>query len=138
MLIFGTSSSIRMSGAPPELECEYCRSVGTVDLHVQCEYFHVYWIPFFPVGKSGGSVCRHCKQALLQHELPARSREVLSKLKSETRRPFFHFFGVGLVAFLIVLAIVLPEDLDASSTTENTERLETIESHPNASDMNSP
>ncbi len=127
-----------MSGARPDLECEYCRSIGTLDLHVQCEYFHIYWIPFFPVGKSGGSVCRHCKQALLQHELPARSREVLLKLKSETRRPIFHFFGAAVVAFLIVLAIVLPENLDVSSSPKNTERLETLESQSDASDLNSP
>ena len=105
MLIYGTKATL----VAKETEFEKCTSCGTqnsVELHVFQKYAHVFWIPFFPVGKTGVSQCGHCKQVLKVKEMPDGLRGAYERLKAQSRTPVWTFSGLALVAILITVGVI--------------------------------
>ena len=75
-------------------------------MHVFQKYAHVFWIPFFPMGKTGVSQCDHCKQVLKLKEMPASLTASYDNLKSQTKTPIWMFSGLALVAVLITIGVI--------------------------------
>ena len=59
--IFGIRKS-RISTKVSQNNCGYCQSQNTLALIAYQNYFHVFWIPLFPLWKEVYSICTHCKQ----------------------------------------------------------------------------
>jgi hypothetical protein len=112
MIIYG--SKARMTAK--ELQVEKCTSCGTmnsVELNVFQKYAHVFWIPFVPIGKAGVSICHHCKQTLKVKEMPESLRDRYDDLRKRSKTPVWTFLGIGLVATLIIVAIISGKQDDA-------------------------
>jgi len=71
-------------------------------MNVYQRYAHVFWIPFFPIGKTGVSVCGNCKQVLKLNQMPPILKMNYDNVKTRTRTPIWAFSGV----FLIVLGVI--------------------------------
>jgi len=68
-----------------------CGTQNSIDMHVFQKYAHVFWTPFFPLGKTGVSQCDHCKQVLKLKEMPSSLTNVYENLKSQTKTPIWTF-----------------------------------------------
>jgi hypothetical protein len=100
MIIYGS----RATQLAKETQFEKCKSCGTtnsVDIYVIQKYAHVFWIPFFPIGKTGVSQCSHCKQGMRLKEMPDSLRSSYDVLKRQSKAPAWTFLGLGLLVLLI-------------------------------------
>lgn len=105
MIFYGT----RATSLGEENINETCPSCGTpnsVHMAVFQKYAHVYWIPFFPIGKTGASVCTHCKQSLELKQMPPAFKEKYERIKAHKSAPVWTFSGLGIIAVLIVIGII--------------------------------
>src|SRR5579859_6905406 len=105
MIIYG-SKATQLTREPISESCPHCQNSNTVDMYVFQRYAHVFWIPFVPVGKTGVSQCGHCKQTLKLRQMPASFRSAYSSLSQSAKTPYWTFVGLGIVALIIVMAIV--------------------------------
>lgn len=104
MIIYG----LRNGGAKvmPEggYPCTHCGQLSSVHFIYSQRYFHVFWIPVFPVGKAGASQCMHCKQVLTEKEMPVATKNDYHAAKSKTKTSVRYFTGLiafGLFALLL-------------------------------------
>ncbi|TPN88946.1 zinc-ribbon domain-containing protein [Aquimarina algicola] len=113
-IFFGTRASlIKSKQIQGNFECSYCQN-NTFNVSIYGRYFHVFWIPIFPLYKSTYLECTHCKKTYNLYETPENFREQLKK-DNETappKRPLWHSFG-GLVFLLIVTIIILSSTMNS-------------------------
>jgi zinc-ribbon family len=104
MIIYG-SRNIQLAKETLTDHCPNCGTQNSVELFVFQKYAHVFWIPFFPMGKTALSQCDHCKQVLKLKEMPALLKSSYEVLKTQTKTPAWTFAGIGIVAILISAGI---------------------------------
>ena len=73
----------------------------TTQLVVMQRYAHIFWIPFFPLGKTGATQCSHCKLVLKKKEFNASLKENYENIASQAKTPIWTFSGLIVVAALI-------------------------------------
>jgi hypothetical protein len=103
MIIFGSRAKLLASKSTLET-CNNCGTQQSVHLSIFQKYAHVFWIPFFPLGKTAVSECGHCKQALRTNEFPPSTKLSYDNLKRESKTPFWMFSGLALVAIFVVFS----------------------------------
>lgn len=104
MIIFGTRSGKLKSPQTRADDCTYCQTKESVWYYFFQRYIHIFWIPVIPIGKTGSSVCGHCKQTLSANEMPAIQKSEFLKFKQDLKTPF----GYKIVLILLVGLIALP------------------------------
>ncbi len=107
--------------------CPNCNSKGTLFLSVFRKHAQVFWIPLFPVWKTGLGQCSNCKHEFRIKELPENIKIEYENLKADSKGPLWQFTGLGLIVCIVAWASY------ASGETELRE-LEYIES-PLAGDV---
>ncbi len=100
MIIYGSRSK-KLAVEISSDKCQNCGTQNCIDLYVFQKYAHVFWIPFFPIGKTGISQCNHCKQVLKLEEMPATLSASYDNLKSQTNNPFWTFSGLTILAIAV-------------------------------------
>lgn len=93
-------------------KCPSCGTLNAIDMYVFQKYAHVFWIPFFPMSKTGVSQCNHCKQTLKVNEMPDHIRNAYENLKSQTKAPVWMFSGLAVVAALITIGVISDKNKD--------------------------
>lgn len=101
MIIFGTRRVLLKQSAADNLICPHCENKGTTSFGVYSKHFHLFWIPFIPIGKRGISGCSHCKKADYVEDMGSEAKEEYKYLKDQTTTPFWQFSGLILFVFLI-------------------------------------
>jgi hypothetical protein len=86
--------------------CPNCHTNNNVHISVYQRYGHVFWIPFFPIEKTGISVCVNCRQVLKLDQMPLVLRSNYESIKSRARTPIWSFAGVFLIALGIVAIVI--------------------------------
>ena len=61
MIMYGTKGKTLKKYIPFEKECDFCHRFEHVALGT-IRYFHIFWIPFFPIKKDIHMQCLHCKK----------------------------------------------------------------------------
>jgi len=112
MIIYGTKTTQLAKETLVE-KCTSCGTMNSVDLIVFQKYAHIFWIPFFPTGKTGVSQCQHCKKVLKLKEMPEVMRIYYDNLKRQSKTPVWTFSGLGLVAALVLVVTVTEKQKDA-------------------------
>src|ERR1017187_1201353 len=87
-------------------QCQNCGKQNCVHIHVFQKYAHAFWIPIFPMEKTGGSQCDHCKQVLKLKEMPPSLRAAYDNLKSQTKTPIWTYSGLAIIAVLIAIGLI--------------------------------
>ena len=105
MIIFGSNTKQIATETSPD-QCPNCGAYNSVQLYVVQKYAHVFWIPFFPTGKSIVSQCNNCKQALKLKEMPSAMALSSDNLKSQSKTPVWTFAGLALVAIIVTLGFI--------------------------------
>jgi hypothetical protein len=114
MVVYGSKAKLLAKETQVD-KCTHCGELNSVEIQVFQKYAHVFWIPFFPTGKTGGSQCAHCKQVLTVKQMPDSLRQSYEVLKKNTRTPIWTFAGLTIVVVLIALAIISDKQNDAQN-----------------------
>lgn len=107
MFIFGSKTSIIGNFLIPESKCDYCKQEGTQRLLIYGNYAHIFWVPLFPIGRDVYAECEHCKRTLDQKEFSPELQQLYTDNKVFAERPYWHWFGLGLVGFLIAFVFLI-------------------------------
>ncbi|MBP6386903.1 MAG: hypothetical protein KA313_03505 [Pseudarcicella sp.] len=102
MIVYGSRSKELAKEISTD-KCQHCGTQNSIELYVFLKYAHAFWIPFFPIYKTGISQCDHCKQVLKLEEMPYTLRESYENLVSQTKTPKWMFSGLAFVAILIII-----------------------------------
>lgn len=113
MIIYGWRASKRKTEEAPGQICENCQSENSTFLVVLSRYVHIFWIPFFPIGKTVKSVCHNCKAELKAKKMNPELKEYAIQLKNETSIPKWQFLGLGLLGIFILLTVYFGMRSDA-------------------------
>ena len=106
IFFFGTRSSTLLTDKLYHTNCAYCNEPDTVYLSVTSSYFHIFWIPAFPIGKKYYSHCVHCKQTLTGNQMPATYQNGLSEIAQRAKVPIWQFIGLILLSIPILFVII--------------------------------
>ncbi|PWK78998.1 hypothetical protein LX99_01452 [Mucilaginibacter oryzae] len=101
MIVYGTRGKLLKNEITTD-SCPNCNTANSIQMNVFQRWAHVFWIPFFPIGKTGVSQCLNCRQVLKLKEMPASLRLSYDNLKAQTKIPVWTFSGIGV---LIIIAI---------------------------------
>jgi hypothetical protein len=104
MIVYGTSKGIALqNGRVRNVACPECQTDTAMDYAIFGRYAHLYWIPFFPIGKHSIAVCTTCQT---DFEIKNLRSEIKKKFDRETqkqraRMPVWFFSGSIVVALFI-------------------------------------
>jgi len=104
-LITGGHRTLLKTDISPHGVCPSCGEKGTVGNSVWGMYFHVFWIPTFPIGKTGLAMCLNCEHTIPVKEMPHAIERDYRLLKSQTTVSIWYFSGSIVLTILIALAI---------------------------------
>ncbi len=134
MIVLGSNSALVHKEFIIE-PCPVCNHINCVEMNVLQKYAHVFWIPFFPVGKTGISICGHCKKVMKLGEMPETYKQAYHNARLQSKTPVWTFSGLaltGLVALWITYNInknnQLYNELLASPRKEDLYKVKTEES----------
>jgi hypothetical protein len=80
-------------------------------------YFHLFWIPFFPLGKATHTVCLHCNENMEGEKVPVKLATAITSYKSKSYTPKWTFAGFGVIVFLYFYLFVRVSPIDWIQTT---------------------
>lgn len=103
MIIYGTRAATLESFSLENEVCQNCDAKGSLVLTFYRKHAHIFWIPMFPIGKGGFSVCSNCKSTLEKKEMPESLRMEFQVLKNNVKGPLWQFSGLVLAAVLVAL-----------------------------------
>jgi hypothetical protein len=102
MIIYGTKA-VHLKTAKSNTEiCPSCSTKGDLTISVFRKHFHIFWIPFFPIWKTGVSECNHCKKVMKIKEMPDKIKLEYANLKTQSKGPLWQFSGLVLLIVLIL------------------------------------
>lgn len=105
MILYGRRGENAVTGQVPGL-CGNCEKNVEFSYAISNNYFHLFFIPTFPIGKSVGLVCPVCKTVSRDSEINAPFRnELKAQNKEKIKVPFYHFAGLGLIVFFVFYCI---------------------------------
>lgn len=113
MIIFG-SKATSLGAVPVVGSCETCGKQEQ-QLHVFQRYFHLFWIPTFPLRKKMVLECLHCHKVTVEKDLPPELAMQSKRAKESQRLPVWTFSGVLVFAILYGAGVYLNE-VDAKKT----------------------
>ena len=116
MIIYGTRAKLLKTEFIAE-PCPNCNTQNKMQMNVFQKWAHIFWIPFFPIGKTGVSQCTHCQQVLKLKQMPPMLRMSYDNMKSQTNIPIWTFSGVGVI-IVIAIAISISQQQTAKKVTQ--------------------
>jgi hypothetical protein len=114
MIIYG-SKATQIATENIADKCSNCGTQNSIQMSIFQKYAHVFWIPFFPIGKTGVTQCSHCKQALQKKEFSGHLTETYETVKTNSKTPLWTFSGLVILTALIVWGVISSKQSDAKN-----------------------
>jgi phage FluMu protein Com len=111
MIVYGTRSKLLAKELVTD-KCPNCGTQNSTEIHIYQKWAHVFWIPFFPIGKAVASQCGHCQQVLKEKEMTSSMQSITQDVKSKSKTPIWTFSGLALLAVLIVYGVIIDKQKD--------------------------
>lgn len=101
MIYFGTNAKSRESLKLAGLDCPNCghQSLYTTLYH---KYLHIWFIPFFPLGKIAEVKCTACYRMWEEPEMNGVMTGSVEEVKQETATPKYLFSGLYLAGIVLI------------------------------------
>lgn len=115
MIIYGTGGKKLLTEQLND-NCPQCESDNSLEITIAAKYFHVFWIPFFPIGKTSAVYCEKCGYT---SEIPSTSEQINAKseeLESKLSAPAY--LSSGLVITLLVIIFFVFRGIEKNKGTE--------------------
>lgn len=100
IIFFGTRSS-RGATINTMQKCPSCSMDHSIIVVPYHRYFHVFWIPMFPIGTEYGLGCVNCGSSFSANQLP-----LDHETKHQIKKPKWLFAGLVLFAVLIGFTMI--------------------------------
>ena len=100
MIFYGTNASRLKDGRLNNVTCPNCKEHTSMTYSVFGKYAYIYWIPFFPLGKTNVLECNNCKKTFKLKELPEQIKHKF-QLEKHTGIPYKHFTGLAIIGIII-------------------------------------
>ncbi|QCX00023.1 hypothetical protein FGM00_07885 [Aggregatimonas sangjinii] len=113
MIVYGSRSTHLKSEQLRNAVCPNCETRGQMTASVYGRHAHVFWIPFFPMGKQGILECQHCHKGFKPKELDEKVKLEYTNFRRTVKTPLWKFAGLGIVALLIGAGIYSDKMNDA-------------------------
>lgn len=108
MLIrFGKYQRLLGIHEPFEFQCPNCKEIGSISYAFQAEYFHIWYIPVFPIEKDGFARCSHCTYKIDSLKFNRATRDDFKEMSRQFRYPLYMYTGLIIIIAPILLAILL-------------------------------
>lgn len=101
MIIFGTGSANLETIQASNEVCEHCNQEDSIFFSYYRRHVHIFWIPVFPLAKTGCSYCSHCKQRLAPKQMSRGLKTKFENTKQQVNDPLWQFTGTIILVFLI-------------------------------------
>lgn len=102
MIIYGTGSAHLKTEQSHSLTCPNCQTKGSIQMSVFRKHGHIFWIPLFPVNKTGYAQCNSCQSMFDKPKnMPEDMRREFETMKSESKGPIWQFVGLLIIAVII-------------------------------------
>ena len=111
MIIYG-SKATQIATENINHMCSNCGTSNSIQITVFQKYAHVFWIPFFPIGKTGVTQCSNCKQVLEKKEFTEILKGSYNTLKATSKTPVWTFSGLALLCLLIIFGVISGKEKD--------------------------
>ncbi|TGE28358.1 hypothetical protein [Hymenobacter metallicola] len=122
LVFFGLGQTRITTTALSGVACAYCGTPESLTATVFSRYFHLFWLPFIPLGKFSLTQCGHCKQVLEQKEMPAAYQAPVAATQNQARLPVTNYLMLILlgiaVLFIIGVGLFSDKDPEAASAVE--------------------
>ncbi|MGY4536611.1 phage FluMu protein Com [Mucilaginibacter sp. UYNi724] len=116
MIIYGTRSKIIKTEYIAE-PCPNCNTLNSMQMNIAQKWAHIFWIPFFPIGKTGVSQCTHCQQVLALKNMTPMLKLSYENMRSDTKIPLWTFSGIAVI-IAISIFVVIHEKQNADRITK--------------------
>ena len=100
MIIYGTGKKKLLSETVME-KCPNCGNQFCIDVIIYQKWFHVFWIPIVPNGKTGVSQCSKCNQVLTPYHMAPNIKVTYDHLLKQAKAPIWTYSGIALIFVLI-------------------------------------
>ena len=101
MVIYGWRAAHLKSANSQTATCPSCGTKGSLIFSAFSKHAHIFWIPIFPFGKTGGAECQHCKHAIEAKNMSRHLKDEYNHFKSTTQTPIWQFSGLVIIAALV-------------------------------------
>lgn len=101
MIVYGSNATHLKSDQLRNANCPNCNERGKLTASVFSRHAHVFWIPFFPIGKVGVFECQNCHKGFKKKELNEDGKREYKNFLTDVKIPLWKYSGLGLVALLI-------------------------------------
>lgn len=106
MIIYGKSAekikALEVLPAP----CPTCDSKNSLQGIVLMRYAHIYYIPFFPLGKRVVTVCTQCKASYKSAQLDGQNALAISDLTVKTKTPLQYWILSFIIGALVLVGFI--------------------------------
>ena len=105
MIFYGISPVHLKTAQARNVTCENCNNKNTILFSIYRNHIHIFWIPIFPIHKTGVSQCGHCQQVLKPKQMPQRLKREYQNFKSDAKGPIWQFAGLFLLVCLAAVSV---------------------------------
>lgn len=112
MIIYG-SRATELASQPIPDKCTNCGTTNSLRMNIFQKYAHVFWIPFFPIGKAAFTDCENCKQVVEKKQFSPGLHERYQNLSINARRPLWTFSGLAMLTAVVVWGVVGSQQTEA-------------------------
>jgi hypothetical protein len=99
IVIYGTRTQKSKEVKAGNLRCESCEKTGTTNFQYFQEYYHVFFIPITPTGRSAMAICVSCGHSVDPQTAGGAYNEAYTSLTPAV--PVWTFTGLSLVILMI-------------------------------------
>ena len=101
MIIYGSRATHLKSDQLRNATCPNCQTKGSLTASAYGRHTHIFWIPLFPMGKTGVFECQHCHKGFKKKELGEDGKMDYKNFLVDVKTPLWKFSGLGIIALLI-------------------------------------
>jgi hypothetical protein len=89
------------------VKCPSCEADNFADVMVTSNYYHIYFVPIFPIEKEVSCICQKC--GLKRYDVPFNKRTFknYTEVKSKFRHPWYSWFFTLIIGTIILISILI-------------------------------
>jgi hypothetical protein len=109
-IVYGKKKFFIRIFEPLFYKCPYCDSENSTEVFIYSRYFHIFWIPVFPIRKVAVAKCTECDTLRPEERFGPKLTEHLKEELKNIKHPFYSWTLLILLCLLILLIIfVVPK-----------------------------
>ena len=85
-------------------ECPFCEETNTTSIAVYSKYYHIFWVPLFPVAKESHASCSSCHSSRDDNRFGPELTKQAAVIQKEMKHPAYLYLLT--ILFCLVIAAI--------------------------------